>query len=127
MPRRHPAPELATPWLRSPHTPESGVDVLIVRLEPVTEGAAQHAAGGARRASLENVVAAVEEVGGIAGIRRMRSEAVKRRERTPRPFPPVGQQSLDAEGAAARREGMHGSRIPPREVEISVLRRRRVI
>ena len=45
-----------------PHAAEARVHVGVVRLEPVAERAPQQAGGGSRRAALEDVVLAVEEV-----------------------------------------------------------------
>src|SRR5579864_4928536 len=73
------------------HAAKSCVNILVVRLKPVAKRAAQHAGGGARRSSFHDVVLAVEEVRGVARIKRKPLEAGKWLELARCPLPPVAQ------------------------------------
>jgi len=57
------------------HTPKPRIHILIVRLKPVAKRRSQHALRGARRATLEHVMLPIEEVCGVAWIKRKRFEA----------------------------------------------------
>ena len=70
------------------------------------------------RGALDHVVLAVEEVGGIFGIRRHRFESRKGSEDGRGPFPPVADQIVHAPGTGAARAGADRDRIPGREVEV---------
>src|SRR5262249_10885600 len=51
------------------HATELGVDVRVVRAEPIAERVADQLDAGGRRRALEHVMLPVEEVGGVQGIR----------------------------------------------------------
>src|SRR5215510_9404742 len=100
---------------------ESGIDVLIMRLEPIAERSAQHAGIGASRSALQHEMFAVEEIGGIAFVERKRLESGEGREWRGGPFPTVGQHPFEAEGAPCCGKRAYGKGIPARESEVSVL------
>src|SRR5438105_12787282 len=83
---------------------EAGVDVRVMGLEPVPEGAPQHAGRRPRRAALLDVVLAVEEVLGVALVVGMRRKSRERAEHARRPLPSVAHQLGYPEGAVARGE-----------------------
>src|ERR1700682_5094475 len=68
-------------------TTEGGVDVGVVRTEPIPETPADQLTRGGGRSSLENVVFAVEEVCGVVCIRRHRLETRESVEHRRRPLP----------------------------------------
>src|SRR5467141_2408518 len=98
-----------------------------MRLEPISERPPQHARCGARRATLHNVVLAVEKICGIARIERHRRKPRKRRELRPRPLPPVPDKIVHAESARARGMRSHRRGIPRFEIEVSPGRARRFL
>ena len=91
-----------------------------MRLEPVAERTAQHAAGGAGRPAFQHVVLAVEEICGIAWIEGHGRESWKRLELGARPLPAVADKIVDAESAGAR--GMRADRrgVPGEKIEIAM-------
>src|SRR5580704_1785051 len=95
------------------------VNELIVRLEPVTEGAPQHACGGARRSALHDEVFAVEEIGGVTAVERKGLEPGERGELGGGPLPPVTQYAVDAEGALASGKRIHRHGIPTSEIKVA--------
>src|SRR4029079_9392696 len=103
----------------SPHTAESRVDILVVRLEPVSEGPAQHAGRRAWAAALHDVVLAIEEIGRIAGIELKRLKTRKRRELGGGPLPPVAHEVGDPERALALSKGADWRRVPTLEIKVS--------
>src|SRR6516164_2915565 len=92
--------------------PEPRVDVLVVWLEPISEGSAEHALLCTRGTSLHDVVHPIKKISRITLIERERLETRKRLKKARGPFPSVGDHSLDAECAPAGRECIHRRRIP---------------
>src|SRR5439155_19920602 len=76
---------------------ERRVDVRIVRLEPVAEGAPKHASGGARRACLHDVVFSIKKFRGVARIERHRRKAWQRCKYGARPLPAVPNKIMNPE------------------------------
>src|SRR5688572_4327365 len=105
-------------------TAESSVCILIVRLEPVAEGAPQHAFGGSSGATLHHIMFAVEKVRGITFVERERLETGKWLEQGGCPFPAICQHSLDTERALSGRKRINRKRVPAFVIEISVVWRR---
>ena len=92
-------------------------------LEPISEGPPQHASIGARRAALHHVMLAIEEIRGVAFVKRKRL-GIPRRARTGwRSIPsrwPAGRPRRTRFVPCGKRVDRRG--IPAREIEISVLR-----
>src|SRR5262247_3322803 len=74
------------------YTPERRVNVGIVRLEPVAKGFSRQAGGGPGRCALHHKMFAVEEVCGVARVKREFFETLERRKPCARPFPSVTDQ-----------------------------------
>src|SRR6266702_524133 len=91
-----------------------------MRLEPIAERTAQHARGGARRATFHHVVPAVEEICGITWIKGHRRESRKWGELRARPLPTVSDKIMNAKRARPRGMRAHGRRIPRSKIEIAV-------
>src|SRR5581483_12382144 len=89
-----------------------------MRLEPVAEGASQHARRGARRTAFHDVMLPIEEVGGIPGIKRKRLKFRERSKRSGCPFPAVAQQIPDTKSAPPFLECVHRHRIPALKIKI---------
>src|SRR4029077_7927094 len=101
------------------HTPEGGVDVRVVGLEPVAERAAQHRSVGARRAAFHHEMFAVEEIGGVPPVEGKRREAGKGTERCRGPLPSIAEQIVNAERAGARGMSIDGRGVPALRMKIS--------
>src|ERR1051326_8068621 len=65
---------------------------------------------------------AIEEIRGVAFVKRKRLESRERFEGARCPLPAVGDKSIDTEAAARPRERIHGRGIPSREIKIAELR-----
>ena len=102
------------------HAAKSGINVLVVRLEPVAKRAAQHAGGGARGTTFEYVVFSVEKVGRVARIEGERLESRKRLEQTRSPFPAIAEQVGNTEGTPSFGTVGRRRRIPALKVEVPV-------
>src|SRR5882762_3412769 len=105
---------------------EAGVHVGVVGLEPVPEGAAQHAGRGPRRAALLHEVPSVEEVLGIALVIRVLAEAGERAEHARGPLPSVPDRLGYPKTAVPRGEGSDRGRVPAVEIEVAVPLRERL-
>src|SRR5580704_5665554 len=92
-----------------------------MRLEPIAKGQAQHAPLGAGRASLQHIVHAVKEVRRIPRVEGKRAESVEWLKEARRPFPSIRDQAFDAEFARAAGKGIYRRRIPPLQIEKSML------
>src|SRR5947208_10443521 len=106
---------------------EGRIDIRIPCPEPVAERRPQQLACGRRRGAFHDEMLAIEEVGGVFRVRRLRAKPWKRTERRARPFPAVAHQVLDSPMAGTLWMGAGRLRIPAREVEHAVDRGRRGI
>src|SRR5215470_1113691 len=93
-------------------TAKSGIDVLVMRLEPVTERCPQHASRGPRRSALHDIVFSVKEICRISGIKRERHETGKRLKWGRGPFPSIAQHVFDAESACSAGMRVNRHRLP---------------
>src|SRR5439155_25311732 len=101
---------------------ERRVDVRIVRLEPVAEGAPKHASGGARRASLHDVVFSIKKIRGVTGIERHRRKARQRCKYGARPLPAVPNKIMNPECTHTVRVSSARRRGKMRKIKIAELR-----
>ena len=99
---------------------EGSVDIRIMRLEPVAKRPPQHARGRARRAAFHHEVFPVEEIRGIAGIKRERFKPRKRREKRARPFPSIAGKVGNTEVAGPVGKRSDRSGIPSLKIEMAV-------
>ena len=108
------------------HAAKSGINVLVVRLEPVAKRAAQHAGGGARGTTFEHVVFSVEKAGRVARIEGERLESRKRLKQTRSPFPAIAHQVGNPEGTPSCGTVGRRRRIPALKVKVAVPQARRL-
>src|SRR5580658_6183832 len=101
------------------HTAKLGVHVRVMRLEPIAEGAAQHAGGRMWGAALHHEVTAIKKIRRISRIEGKGNEARKGLEDRGRPFPAVAEEIVDAKGTLAGWMGVDGMRGEICEVEIA--------
>src|SRR6185312_6134050 len=71
------------------HQTEPGVHVGIIRAEPVAEARTREDRRGSWGRPFQDVMLAIEEVGRITRVKRMRGKTVERREDVARPLPSV--------------------------------------
>src|SRR5262245_46500714 len=99
----------------------------VVSLVPVAEARPNEFTGGGPRGPFQDVVLAVEEVGGVAGVALdVRLESGEAVEWCVGPLPAVAHELVDAPRAGRTRRGTGRGRSPAAEVEVSVGRRGRV-
>src|SRR4029453_7935769 len=98
---------------------EGSIGVRILGAEPVAESASRQRSRRHRRRTFHHEVVAVEEIGGVLGVRRQRLESLERTERCRRPFPAVSEQIVDAERACRLRVRTNRFWIPAMKVEVA--------
>src|SRR5439155_790695 len=103
------------------HAAESRINVLIVRLKPVSERSAEHAGGRTGRAALHHVVLAVKEIVRVARIERELPEAGEGYKNGRRPLPAVAEQIVYAKSALSVWGRVDRSRIPAFKIEVAKL------
>src|SRR5262245_41896590 len=102
-------------------------DVWIERLVPVPEAAPQQGVVGGEGAAEQDEAASVEEIRGVASVRRERLEAWERPERCCGPVPAVPNEVENAPGAGAARKSADGPGSPRPEAHVGVLGARLVV
>src|ERR1035438_286829 len=106
------------------HQPERGVDIRILRAEPIAERRPRETSGGARRGALEHIVRIIEERLRVVPVKGERLEAGERGKRSGSPFPAVAGELGNAGGLAGIPTGDRYG-VPVAEVEIIGSRVRR--
>src|SRR5258705_1050249 len=110
-------PHGARSWL---HQPEAGIQILVMRLKPVTERAPQQAGVGARGSSLEHEMPPIKEVRRVTLVGLIGLEPGEWREDCRSPFPAVPQGVIGPEGAASLRKCADRGGVPPVGIEVAV-------
>src|SRR3974390_194764 len=100
------------------HAPKAGVNVLIMWLEPAPKRPAQECGCGARRTAFHDEVLSIEEICGIAGIKRKRLETIEWREFAGCPLPAIAEHPDCTKRTDVVHGTLHGRGIPAREVKI---------
>src|SRR5271167_2897797 len=111
------------PLLLDGDASKTGINILVMRLEPVAKAGAQHASRRAGRTTFDDVMLAIKEIGRIAGVEGKRCKTLERGEFCRSPFPTVAELADYAESAAILWKGVNVDRIPPLKIEIALLRR----
>src|SRR4051812_20095910 len=101
---------------------ERGIDVRIIRPEPVAEAAASQFSCCPRRRAFHHIVLTVEEVGRVLRVRGHRFETGERTKNGRRPLPSIPGEIVDAPRARARRKRSNRGRFEPGETEVAVFR-----
>src|SRR5208337_860548 len=114
-----------TEYSLAPNAAKTRIDILVVRLEPVAKGRAQHARGGARRSTFHDEVLAIKKIGGVATVKRKWLESGEWSKNGGGPLPPIAEQIVDAESALGLGKRIYGQGVPAMKVEITELGVRR--